>query len=245
MIGKTRKSENHINRLLPRLRCLIGNWKYWSWPEELKSLTRHLGGLRGYIGTKCHRRTDNNGAQLLFVLWYDLMQELSDGWWILRGWTSFFNALVRTFVPRWKNWSWERISGYDRNLIFITHDFSYGSPLWFGWLCTNRDRIFLGGFPHIWLQFLGKGWCGLFHTRFQNISSSNKGDHGRAGLQDLHLLLLLAGGHLLLPPPPDGGDVAGVPLHRRRRRARLVVEGSHYSWRRRPRDNWSKSRNEN
>ena len=102
-----------------------------------------------------------------------------------------------------------------------------------------------GGFPHIWLQFLGKGWCGLFHTRFQNISSSNKGDHGRAGLQDLHLLLLLAGSHLLLPPPPDGGDVAGVPLHRRRRRARLVVEGSHYSWRRRPRENWSKSRNEN
>ena len=150
MIGKTRKSENHINRLLPRLRCLIGNWKYWSWPEELKSLTRHLGGLRGYIGTKCHRRTDNTGAQLLFVLWYDLMQEfLSDGWWILRGWTSFFNALVRTFVPRWKNWSWERISGYDRNLIFITHDFSYGSPLWFGWLCTNRDRIFLGVSPFL------------------------------------------------------------------------------------------------
>ena len=93
--------------------------------------------------------------------------------------------------------------GYpDMTVIwYSSHMTFYGSPLWFGWLCTNRDRIFLGGFPHFWLQFLGKGWCGLFHTRFQNISSSNKGDHGRAGLllvEFLLLLLLLAGGHLMM-----------------------------------------------
>ena len=93
----------------------------------------------------------------------------------------------------------------------------------------SRSHLLGGVSPIFGFSFWEKGDVAFFTPGFQNISSSNKGDHGRAGLQDLHLLLLLAGGHLLLPPPPDGGDVAGVPLHRRRRRAWLVVEGSYYS----------------
>ena len=106
-------------------------------------------------------------------------------------------------------------------------------------------------FPHFWLWF----FLGLVPEDL--FIFSDQGDHGRAGLllvEPLLLLLLLAGGHLimmivimmlviimmmdhdvhlLLSPPPDGRDIARVPLHRRRRRARLVVERSHYGrgWR--------------
>ena len=66
MIGKTRMGENHINRLMPT--------EMFDWKLKILILARTqvtdqaLGGACWDIGTKCHRRTDNNGAQLLFVL---------------------------------------------------------------------------------------------------------------------------------------------------------------------------------